>query len=677
MGDGGASSDGHDNVRLGDLRRRLLIPAAALGGLLLAVHAVGALAGDHGSPAVIADGIYLAVYALTLALCVLRAWRGPSQTAWRLAVVGLVLWTGAEVAFRVIEPNASAPYPVPTQLMLAAGFAFAFSCLGILARERISSVHLAPLADAAIGGLVAAAIMTWVFSDLRGGAGEMAGMPPVTYLVAAVAGLVFVTLVVGLTGWHPGPGWTLITFSIAVNVLGDVILVADAALEMRARGDLSDTMFAGSVLLLGLAALHPNGSATDDATVEDRVRVAPPLFFGSLAVSLLVLDNVVPMTPIATVLAVCALVAAGVRLAHALAENHRLLQASREEARTDNLTGLGNRRSLALALDDVFDRGEPSTLAIFDLDGFKGYNDSFGHPAGDSLLRRMGERLTAAVPAGTAFRIGGDEFCLVVPGDAGAASSLVARCRGALTEHGDGFAVNCSFGVAEIPTEAETAEEAVRVADGRLYEAKNSRPGAARGACRALVELLAEREPDLHEHLQGVSRLATATARRLGLARAAVEEVTRGAELHDIGKMAIPDAILHKPGPLDEEEWSFVRQHTVIGERVLLSIAGLRRVAAIVRSSHEHWDGNGYPDELAGDDIPIGARIIAVCDAYDAMRSERPYSAGLSRHQAIAELRRCSGNQFDPDVVAAACAELTTANTERLPFPAGSPVAHT
>jgi HD-GYP domain-containing protein (c-di-GMP phosphodiesterase class II) len=145
----------------------------------------------------------------------------------------------------------------------------------------------------------------------------------------------------------------------------------------------------------------------------------------------------------------------------------------------------------------------------------------------------------------------------------------------------------------------------------------------------------------------------------MGLEGEALEEVVRGAELHDVGKMAVPDEILHKPGSLTAEEWGFIRRHTIIGERILAAAPALTGVARLVRASHERWDGNGYPDGLEGGRIPLGARIIAVCDAFDAMTSERPYSKPMTAEDAVEELWRCAGGQFDPAVVAAFAAEVT------------------
>jgi two-component system, cell cycle response regulator len=148
-----------------------------------------------------------------------------------------------------------------------------------------------------------------------------------------------------------------------------------------------------------------------------------------------------------------------------------------------------------------------------------------------------------------------------------------------------------------------------------------------------------------------VAELAEAVARALALDAEQIDHVRHAAALHDVGKMAIPDAILDKPGALDEAEWEFIRRHTIIGERIVAAAPALRPVAALVRSSHERWDGAGYPDALVGEDIPLGARIVSVCDAFDAMVADRPYRTGMDAADALTELERCSGSQFDPAVV--------------------------
>ena len=175
---------------------------------------------------------------------------------------------------------------------------------------------------------------------------------------------------------------------------------------------------------------------------------------------------------------------------------------------------------------------------------------------------------------------------------------------------------------------------------------------ALREMCDLLLRVLAAQQPHLRGHSAEVADLAEDAALLLGLAADEVEAVRCAAELHDVGKLAIPEAILTKPSRLSESEWALMRRHTVIGEQILAGSPALREVARLVRSSHERWDGRGYPDRLAGEAIPLGARIICACDAFDAMTSARPYNEPLPRRQAIAELERCAGSQFDPTVVA-------------------------
>jgi len=340
-----------------------------------------------------------------------------------------------------------------------------------------------------------------------------------------------------------------------------------------------------------------------------------------------------------------------------IAENERLLAASREEANTDALTGLPNRRALMRDLEtelaSTSERG-PLMLALFDLDGFKQYNDSFGHPVGDALLMRLGDNLQRALGgSGTGYRMGGDEFCVLARADRRNGAAIARRAAEALSEKGEAFNITCSYGVADLPHEASLPADALRIADQRMYGRKAARVSASRQSTDVLLRVLDERSPGLLEHISGVAHLATATAEILELPEHEVARIRLAAELHDVGKVAIPDAILNKPGPLDEEEWQFMRRHTEIGERILLAAPSLAHAAGLVRSHHERYDGSGYPDRTSRDEIPFGACVIAVADAFAAMTSRRPYSDALSVTDALAELRRCSGLQFHPAVVRA------------------------
>jgi len=340
----------------------------------------------------------------------------------------------------------------------------------------------------------------------------------------------------------------------------------------------------------------------------------------------------------------------------------------RNAATTDSLTGLANRRQLMGDLEIAVEE-EQALLALFDLDGFKAYNDTFGHPAGDALLTRLGRRLLEAVShAGAAYRLGGDEFCVLVSGEAsqGALDAAVE----ALSEHGGAFTIGNSHGSVILGGDVRKPEDALRIADHRMYKNKNRGGRSAGDQSKAvLVRALSERHPDLIAHNADVSRMAALLADQLELAEDQLDSILHAAELHDVGKVGIPDAILTKPSKLDPEEWAFMQRHTIIGERIVAGAPALAHVARLVRSSHERWDGAGYPDELAGTNIPIGSRIIAVCDSFDAMVSERPYKAGRTASDALTELRRCSGTQFDPAVVEAFCvvkANERAAATRRL-----------
>jgi HD-GYP domain-containing protein (c-di-GMP phosphodiesterase class II) len=180
--------------------------------------------------------------------------------------------------------------------------------------------------------------------------------------------------------------------------------------------------------------------------------------------------------------------------------------------------------------------------------------------------------------------------------------------------------------------------------------------GTAELVTAVLHEALAQRHPDLDEHSSDVAEDVELLARAAGLDAAAIDAVVRAGDLHDVGKLGIPDEIISKPGPLDESEWQFMRQHTVMGERIIAAAGpSLERVAPLVRASHERWDGRGYPDRLAGEEIPLGARIITICDSFRAMLSARPYKPPMPLQDALAELRRCAGSQFDPALVDTFC----------------------
>jgi diguanylate cyclase (GGDEF)-like protein/putative nucleotidyltransferase with HDIG domain len=358
-------------------------------------------------------------------------------------------------------------------------------------------------------------------------------------------------------------------------------------------------------------------------------------------------------------------------------------------ALTDPLTGLGNHRSFherlqrELALAEH--QGDTLALCLVDLDDFKAINDHYGHPMGDLVLMQVASRLRQG---GESFRLGGDEFAVLLPRHderqaAAVARSIVERIA---SLHVDGVgAVTVSAGVASYPMQGAGRDELIRLADSALYWAKEEGKNRARtyeteSLLRANLEQLAEspdraaryraaaslakavdaRDAYTGSHSERVGDFAARIARRLGEDEAAVELIRLGGSLHDLGKLAIPEEVLRKPGTLTDGERLVLERHVQIGYQMLESL-GVDPVAEWVLHHHERWDGTGYPDGLAGEQIPLGARIIFVADAYDAMTSgdKRGYaSAALSSADAIAELLRCAGTQFDPAIVEAFVAEL-------------------
>jgi two-component system cell cycle response regulator len=217
--------------------------------------------------------------------------------------------------------------------------------------------------------------------------------------------------------------------------------------------------------------------------------------------------------------------------------------------------------------------------------------------------------------------------------------------------------VTASAGAVEIPRETSDPTQAMRLADHHMYRDKTaSRGGAAELVTAVLHAALAQRHPELDEHSSDVAGDVELLARALGLEEAAVGLIIRAGDLHDVGKLGIPDEIINRPGAPTESEWEFMRQHTVMGERIIAAAGpAMEPIAPLVRASHERWDGQGYPDGLAGEAIPLGARIVTICDSFRAMLSTRPYKQAMTLEDAVQELRRCAGTQFDPHLVEVFC----------------------
>ena len=368
---------------------------------------------------------------------------------------------------------------------------------------------------------------------------------------------------------------------------------------------------------------------------------------------------------------------------------HRALSAMRL-ALTDPLTGLGNHRHFQERLQRELDDAEASdgvlSLCLLDIDDFKQVNDRYGHPAGDGVLAHVAVRLRQG---GESFRLGGDEFAVLLPGIGeqlalATAQSIAERVKASDSGVGP---VAISVGVATYPLHARERDSLIRLADGALYWAKEhgkDQVQLARGDVPQLAPQLApavahvrlaEPAPDadlaarfraaislarsvdsrdayVGSHSERVSTLAASVAAQLGLPDETVELVRVAAAVHDLGKLAIPEEILRKPGGLSSAERLVIERHPQIGYRMLSSL-GADPIAEWVLHHHEWWDGTGYPKRLSGQEIPIGSRIILVVDAYDAMTSTHLFRTPLGHEAALLELERGAGTQFDPEVVEA------------------------
>jgi two-component system cell cycle response regulator len=639
--------------------------ALAALGLLLAACAVHALAGFEAGPLawLLEKWGYNVVLVGSGAACLVRGIRvRRERAAWLTMGAGVIGWAVGNVWYTAVLWDMD-PIPIPSlsDVLWLVYYPVVYVAVAMLLRARIARFHASLWVDGALAALTVAALSAAVvFQSVL----DTTGGRPVevaTNLAYPLGDLVLLGMVTGgvaLTGWKPGRTWGALAMSFVIFGVSDGIYLWGNATGTWQAGSVFEAGWPVATLLLAWAAWMPPRHVRP-RPLEGRRMLVVPTLFALLGLTLLISDHFSRLNLLAVALAWASVLAVIGRFGMTFFANLTMLADTREEALTDALTGLGNRRKLMRDLEDVLHAGDghPAALVLYDLNGFKGYNDVFGHPAGDALLARLGARLGEAVaPHAHAYRMGGDEFCVLASIDAGNPLALLDRGRRALGEAGDGFEISAAHGCVLVPEEADDAGTALGIADRRMYAEKaGARRSADEQSRDVLLKALEEHHPDLGDHVHDVGLLAEAVAGELGLAGRELHHVRQAAELHDIGKVAIPSAILDKPGKLDADEWRFIARHTIIGERILGAAIALRPVAAIVRSSHEHYDGNGYPDGLRGLEIPLGARIVLVCDAYDAMTSDRPYQAALSHEEALAELRRWAGTQFDPDVVAAFC----------------------
>ena len=520
---------------------------------------------------------------------------------------------------------------------------------------------------------------------------------------------VFAASAIVLFGWHAG---VLVAFAapVVIQLLehrpviriaynGSVFAIAAAVgglLVSQIKGDGTDALLskvaisASTQYGINLALISLVVAVTSRRPFFELIRSSlrwTIMIFALMASAALVLVVLWQRSPLLSAALVGPLLAIGLYQRSTYRANR-----SMRLALTDPLTGLGNHRHFHERLERELIKAEGNrcsfSLCLVDVDDFKRVNDLFGHPAGDLVLSRLA---TSLRQNGEAFRLGGDEFALLLPEynedeAIETASAIIERIAELpLDQVGS---VTVSAGVATFPRQAPDRGELIRLADSALYWAKENgknrvhvyRPDvvelaelrrlaagpdrAARfRAAASLAKAVDLRDTYTGSHSARVAELAARVAARLGLDQEQIEFSRLAGSLHDLGKLAIPEEILRKPGPLTGPERLVLERHPQIGFRMLDSL-GIAPVAEWILHHHERWDGTGYPDRLPGPEIPLGARIIFVVDAYDAMTSDRVYRGRLRQVDALAELERCAGTQFDPQVVAALAEELKPAEQD-------------
>ncbi len=404
--------------------------------------------------------------------------------------------------------------------------------------------------------------------------------------------------------------------------------------------------------------------------------VAGPVAFALVAVVLLIYDHLNRrVTEVLFWLTLALIVSVFARALDTIRKQSDELEQQTRDELCDRVTGLSDSRQLQADIEAVLAApGQRHMLMLVELEGLRSYNDSFGYAAGDELLRSNAQALVDAVTplGGWAYRGEGSKLAALVPSGDRQTAELFLATTASLRDSDHGLPISKAYGEVAIPDEASDAAGALQLASKRLTVQKQSQQSSARRQAHAvLMAAMSARQPDLRDQVRVVAYRAISLARRIGAAREEIDDIALAAELHDVGMLAVPESVLGKQTPLSAEEAAAIRGHSLAGERIISAAPGLASVARLVRAGSERFDGSGQPDGLAGEAIPLGARVIAVAVAFAALTSQRPYRAALSVEEALAELRRCAGTQFDPRVVEVLAAEIAEdSGSSRQPAPA-------
>lgn len=606
--------------------------------------------------------------------------RPKPMLPWLLLGFGEVIYAAADASFYFTHYVAGdTSYPALADVFYLSHYPLVVAGLVLLIRLRTPGRDLPSLLDAALLA-VAAGMLSWLYllaPTAQAQVPTLAKAAALTYPMMDLAMFaVALRLMLG-SGRRPA-AFLLLSANLLAFFTADSIYVLQQLSGTYTAGNFIDAIWLAGNLALGAAALHPTMSRVGEpATVVDPApgpaRILALCAAALVAPATLLVEysrgeyRDIPVIAVACGLLFLLTIA---RLAVLVAQQRRL-------AITDMLTGLRTRRyfenRLVAGLAHARRANAPLAVLIADVDHFKAINDAYGHPGGDQVLIEIAKRLRSGIRQDDVVsRYGGEEFAILVRGAAADDPSNIAeRLRrkvggSPILVDGEPVEVTVSVGTATFPLHGDTPHELVTVADRALYSAKyQGRNRIDVGPCGALTggpsgNMIAylEHVADLvdswlsnQEHGRAVGRWAGLTAVELGLDSEGVRRTKLAGQLHDVGKILVPREIWTKDTPLSEEDWQQVRRHPDHGYRMLCVVPGLSDTAEVVRQHHERFDGTGYPDGLAGNQIRLEARILAVCDSWAAMLADRPYHVPRTESQAREELLRCRGTQFDPNVV--------------------------
>ncbi len=628
-------------------------------------------------------------YSATIAILIgIQRHKPQQRTPWLLLAASQLVYASADATFSIAHDVLHQErFPAVADVLYLSHYPILIAGLLLLVRQRTPRGDRASLIDASVIA-VSVGLLSWVF--LIGPYAIDAQLPTLVKAVSIaypVADLLVFGVAVRLLvvpGARP-VSYYLLAASLLVVLATDSAYVLMQLTGTYSTGNVLDATWLGSYVLLGAAALHPSMRAQAEPGDAGGPRASLLRLIPLAAASLMAPATLVIQASLGRTIDVWVIAAASATLfLLVVARLAGLVDEQRRVAITDELTHLYNRRffeaTLTLEVEQAARSSQDLGLLVLDLDHLKRVNDAYGHQAGDRVLREIANRLTGAIRSGDIIaRYGGGEFVVLLRNTSGdALPDTAERLRHAIGDEpvilADGTWVNltASIGGATRPVHAHSAEELVRAADQALHAAKRlGRNRVQVGPPTGRAAVIEERDEDAvvaylerladeidarqatEEHSAAISRWAGTIADHLGLGPDTRRSCELAGRFHDIGKIVVPDEILLKPGPLTNREWAVLRRHPVQGARLIGLASAFQDIAFVVRQHHERFDGSGYPDHRAGDDIRIEARIVAVCDAWAAMRANRPYNEARSVEEAREQLRIWSGSQFDSKVVAA------------------------